>query len=70
MEGYTEEFEGPPGPQVSEGVGISINCKDPVGAVKYLDFLTSEEAVKARDNAVDLISFCLFYEKYIITLII
>jgi putative aldouronate transport system substrate-binding protein len=49
MEGYTEEFEGPPGPQVSEGVGISVNCKDPVGAIKYLDFLTSEEAVRTRE---------------------
>jgi putative aldouronate transport system substrate-binding protein len=44
MEGYKEEFEGPPSPQVSEGVGISVNCKDPVGAFKYLDFLCSEDA--------------------------
>jgi putative aldouronate transport system substrate-binding protein len=43
MEGYEEEFEGPIEPQVSEGVGISVNCKDPVTAFKYLDFLCSEE---------------------------
>jgi putative aldouronate transport system substrate-binding protein len=43
MEGYTEEYEGPLSPQVSEGVGITVNCKDPVGAFKYLDFLLSEE---------------------------
>jgi putative aldouronate transport system substrate-binding protein len=44
LEGYEEEFEGPLQPQVSEGVGISVNCKDPVGAIKYLDFLCSEDA--------------------------
>jgi putative aldouronate transport system substrate-binding protein len=43
MKGYEEEFEGPLEPQVSEGLGISINCKDPVGAIKYLDFIASEE---------------------------
>jgi putative aldouronate transport system substrate-binding protein len=43
MDGYTEEFEGPLSPQVSEGVGITVDCKDPVGAFKYLDFLLSEK---------------------------
>lgn len=43
MEGYTEEYEGPLQPQVSEGIGISVDCKDPVAAFKYLDFLCSEE---------------------------
>lgn len=49
MEGYKEELEGPLQPQVSEGVGITVNCKDPVGAFKYLDFLCSEEAVRTRE---------------------
>jgi putative aldouronate transport system substrate-binding protein len=48
MKGYEEEFEGPLQPQVSEGVGISVNCKDPVGAFKYLDFLCSEDAQLKR----------------------
>jgi putative aldouronate transport system substrate-binding protein len=48
MEGYTEEFEGPLGIQVSEGVGITVDCKDPVGAFKYLDFLLSEEVQKRK----------------------
>jgi len=43
MDGYKCEFEGPPGPQVSEGVGITTDCKDPVTAFKFLDYLTSEE---------------------------
>jgi putative aldouronate transport system substrate-binding protein len=43
MEGYREELEGPLDPQVSEGVGITVDCKDPVGALKYLDFLLSEK---------------------------
>ncbi|MBN2532820.1 MAG: extracellular solute-binding protein [Spirochaetales bacterium] len=44
MEGYKEEYEGPLQPQTSEGVGISVDCKDPVAAFKYLDFLCSEDA--------------------------
>lgn len=48
MDGYSEEFEGPLEPQTSEGVGITVDCKDPVTAIKYLDFLCSEEANLTR----------------------
>ncbi|MBN1699635.1 MAG: extracellular solute-binding protein [Spirochaetales bacterium] len=48
MEGYKENLEGPLDAQVSEGVGITVDCKDPVGAFKYLDFLLSEECQIAK----------------------
>ncbi|WP_028974214.1 hypothetical protein [Spirochaeta cellobiosiphila] len=42
LAGYPESYEGPIEPQSTEGVGISVNCKDPVGAIKYLNFLAKE----------------------------
>jgi putative aldouronate transport system substrate-binding protein len=60
MDGYTEEWNPPPGPQVSEGVGISVKCKDPVLAFKWLDAQASEEfqilkwwGVKGENYSID-----------------
>jgi len=60
LPGYKEEWNPPPGPQVSEGVGISVNCKDPVTAFKWLDAQASEEfqilkwwGVKGENFSVD-----------------
>jgi putative aldouronate transport system substrate-binding protein len=60
MEGYKNEWEGPPTPQVSEGVGITIKCKDPVMAFQWLDAQASEEfqmlkwwGVKGENYSVD-----------------
>lgn len=33
-----------PGYQVGWGIGISVDCEDPVRAIKFLDYLASEEA--------------------------
>ncbi|MBN2617994.1 MAG: hypothetical protein JXR64_06745 [Spirochaetales bacterium] len=48
MDGYVEEFEGPIEPQSTEGLGISVSCKDPVAVIKYLNFLAKEETLKMR----------------------
>jgi putative aldouronate transport system substrate-binding protein len=61
MAGYREEMLSPlGGGQVSEGVGISVNCKDPVLAFQWLDYLASEEfqilkqwGVKGENYLVD-----------------
>jgi putative aldouronate transport system substrate-binding protein len=60
MDGYKEELEGPPGPQLSEGVGITKSCQDPVTVFQWLDAQTSEEfqilkqwGVKGENYLVD-----------------
>jgi putative aldouronate transport system substrate-binding protein len=47
-EGYTEEYEAPPEPQATEGLGITVDCKDPVSFMKYLNFLAKEDTIVKR----------------------
>jgi putative aldouronate transport system substrate-binding protein len=60
LEGYKEELTGPLDAQTSEGVGITVNCKDPELAFKWLDVQASEEfqilkqwGVKGENYLVD-----------------
>ncbi len=60
MAGYKEEMMGPLDAQVSEGVGITVKCQDPVTAFKWMDYLASEEfqilkqwGVKGENYLVD-----------------
>jgi putative aldouronate transport system substrate-binding protein len=60
LKGYKEEMMGPLDAQVSEGVGITVKCKDPVAAFKWMDYQLSEEfqilkqwGVKGENYLVD-----------------
>jgi len=48
LPGYKPTILNPPTPQVSEGIGISVSCKDPEGLMKYFNFLASKEALVMR----------------------
>jgi putative aldouronate transport system substrate-binding protein len=48
LEGYEPNILNPPQPQVSEGIGISVDCDDPEGLMDYFNFLASREALLMR----------------------
>jgi len=52
MAGYKEGLMGPLEAQISEGVGITVKCKDPVTAFKWMDYLASEEFQIAKQWGV------------------
>lgn len=48
MEGYEPDIANPPAPQVSEGLGISVDAADPEGMMEYFNFLADWETMKRR----------------------
>jgi len=48
MEGYPEAFEGPVSGQSTEGIGITVDCSDPEGLMKYFNFLAKEDTMLKR----------------------
>ena len=48
LPGYEPTILNPPTPQVSEGIGISVDCKDPEGLMKYFNFLVDKDTLLRR----------------------
>jgi putative aldouronate transport system substrate-binding protein len=48
LPGYPPTIMNPPGPQVSEGIGISTSCDDPEGLMDYFDFLAERDTLLRR----------------------
>ncbi|MFW5775728.1 MAG: extracellular solute-binding protein [Spirochaetota bacterium] len=48
LEGYEPDIINPPTPQVSEGIGISVDAEDPEGLMQYFNVLASREAQLLR----------------------
>ncbi|MBN2509093.1 MAG: extracellular solute-binding protein [Spirochaetales bacterium] len=48
LPGYEPTILNPPTPQVSEGIGISVSCKDPEGLMQYFNFLADKETLLLR----------------------
>lgn len=60
FDGGKDQYHKPPALTTSMGTSISVNCEDPVAAIKWLDFLAREEiqklgywGVEGRDYEVD-----------------
>ncbi|MFP4377155.1 MAG: extracellular solute-binding protein [bacterium] len=49
LEGYEPTIMNPPTPQVSEGIGISVDADDPEGIMEYFNVLASHEAHLLRN---------------------
>lgn len=48
-ETYVDEHEGPLQPQVSEGIGITVDCKDPEGLMTYFNFLAGMDTLVMKN---------------------
>jgi putative aldouronate transport system substrate-binding protein len=48
LPGYPPDIVNPPSPQVSEGIGISVDCDDPEGLMDYFDFLAEQDTLLLR----------------------
>ncbi|MFW6231763.1 MAG: hypothetical protein ACOC37_01795, partial [Spirochaetota bacterium] len=48
LDGYEPDIMNPPSPQVSEGIGISVDAEDPEGIMQYFNELASREALLLR----------------------
>lgn len=48
MEGYEPDILNPPQPQVSEGIGITVDADDPEGLMRYFNFLADWDVMKRR----------------------
>jgi putative aldouronate transport system substrate-binding protein len=55
--GYTEGYEGPLEPQATEGLGITVDCKDPVSFMKYFNFLAKEDVVLKRNWGMEGVDY-------------
>ena len=49
MEGYDPEIMNPPQPQVSEGITISTQARDPEGLMEYFNFLAKWDTIRMRE---------------------
>jgi putative aldouronate transport system substrate-binding protein len=48
LDGYDATILNPPAPQVSEGIGISVDASDPEGLMEYFDFLAERDTLVRR----------------------
>ena len=48
MDGYEPTIVNPPQPQVSEGMGITVDARDPEGLMEYFNFLAEWDTIKRR----------------------